>query len=80
MVWAALASTAINAAGSAASAPAPPMAPDQIMPEANNGAASIGGINIGKTKGVDLSDPVTAVMTGGGVILFGAVLLAAVRK
>lgn len=43
------------------------------------GNVHIGGLTLGKTKGIDLRDPLTAVLVGGGVLLFGAVLLKAVK-
>ncbi len=46
----------------------------------NHGAVTIGGLNMDPRKSsIDLSDPMTAAMVGGGVLLFGAVLLKAVK-
>lgn len=46
--------------------------------ESNNdtesGNVNVGGLTIGKTKGIDLSDPVTALTIGGVVIFTGLVV------
>jgi hypothetical protein len=81
-MWAALASAALSAAteksgvaGAAASAP-------------SNTNVSVGGFNVpayptqpmGQSVGIDLSNPQTAIIAGAGVLLLGALLLAAVKR